>query len=67
MGQTEYLRIHVRANSNSQSDQQVKYLVRDEVVKYLSPLVISCANKQQAIAVVKQNESAINAEWQSAR
>ena len=60
MGQTEYLRIHVRANSNSASDQQVKYLVRDEVVKYLSPLVVGCANKQQAIGVVKQNESAIN-------
>ena len=60
MGQTEYLRIHVRANSNSQSDQQVKYLVRDEVVKYLSPLVVSCVSKQQAIAVVKHNESAIN-------
>ncbi|MBR2904165.1 MAG: stage II sporulation protein R, partial [Clostridia bacterium] len=32
--QTQYLRIHIRANSNSQRDQSVKYKVRDEVVEY---------------------------------
>lgn len=58
---TEYLRIHIRANSNSESDQSVKYLVRDEVVNFLSPLVENCTSKQQAIYVVKQNESAVNA------
>lgn len=60
MGQTEYLRIHIRANSNAQADQQVKYFVRDEVVKYLSPLVENCVSKQDAIVVVKKHESAVN-------
>lgn len=34
---TEYLRIHIRANSNSGEDQAVKYMVRDEVVKVSHP------------------------------
>ena len=29
---TEYLRIHIRANSNDGEDQAVKYMVRDAVV-----------------------------------
>ena len=36
---SSYLRIHVRANSNSEEDQTVKYLVRDALVEYLTPLV----------------------------
>ena len=32
-----YLRIHIRANSNLAVDQNVKYLVKDEVVKFLTP------------------------------
>ena len=42
----EYLRIHVRANSDSEEDQAVKYAVRDEIVNLLAPLVISCENKK---------------------
>ena len=34
-----YLRLHVRANSDSEEDQAVKYLVRDALVEYLTPLV----------------------------
>ena len=33
--ETDYLRIHVRANSNSEVDQAVKYKVKDEVVKFI--------------------------------
>ena len=33
--ETDYLRIHVRANSNEQIDQNVKYIVKDEVVKFI--------------------------------
>lgn len=45
---TEYLRIHVRAQSNSQSDQQVKYLVKDAIVEYLTPYLAECNTKQKA-------------------
>lgn len=39
---TQYLRMHVRANSNQQIDQSVKLVVRDAVVKYLTPFIAEC-------------------------
>lgn len=50
--QTEYLRIHVRANSNEQTDQSVKYIVKDEVVKFITPYAAQCVDKQTAIKVI---------------
>ena len=50
--QTEYLRIHVRANSNEQIDQDVKYKVKDEVVKFITPYAAQCVDKQTAIEVI---------------
>ena len=35
----EYLRIHIRADSNENAAQAVKYKVRDRVVSYLTPLI----------------------------
>lgn len=37
-----YLRMHIRANSNYAIDQNVKYLVKDEVLKFLTPIVANC-------------------------
>ena len=34
--QQDFLRIHVRADSNEQTDQQIKFAVKDEVEKLLS-------------------------------
>ncbi len=51
----DYLRIHIRADSNDGEDQAVKYLVRDRVVAYLTPLVANCQTKEEAIAGVEQN------------
>ncbi len=51
--QTDYLRIHVRANSNSAEDQQVKYEVKDEVVKFITPYVSECVTKEAAIEVMR--------------
>ncbi len=45
---TEYLRVHIRANSNLQIDQNVKYLVKDAVIDYLTPKIAFCKTKQQA-------------------
>ena len=46
--QTEgYLRIHIRANSNFEEDQRVKYLVRDGLVEYLTPVVALCKDKAE--------------------
>ena len=45
---TEYLRIHIRANSNAQIDQQVKYKVKEDLVQYLTPILVDCKTKQKA-------------------
>lgn len=51
--QTDYLRIHVRANSNSAEDQKVKYEVKDEVVKFLTPYIKECTTKEAVIEVME--------------
>ena len=48
----DYLRIHVRANSNEQIDQSVKYIVKDEVVKFITPYAAKCTDKQTAMEVI---------------
>jgi len=50
-----YLRIHIRANSNSAEDQTVKYKVRDEVVEFLTPIVAECGSKEEAVKKIGEN------------
>ena len=38
--QTEYLRIHVRANSNELVDQNIKYELKDKIIEYLKKMVL---------------------------
>ncbi len=47
--QTAYLRVHIRANSNSEEDQAVKYKVRDKIVEFLTPTVAECGTKSEAM------------------
>lgn len=61
MPKNEYLRIHIRANSNEQSDQNIKYEIRDLVVEYLTPIVKNCVSKSQAIQVLNKNKSTVKA------
>ncbi|MBE5748229.1 MAG: stage II sporulation protein R [Clostridiales bacterium] len=49
------LRIHIRANSNQQVDQNVKYMVKDAVVEYLSPLLADATDKNKAKQIVTAN------------
>lgn len=51
----EYLRIHIRANSNNQVDQAVKYKVKDAVVDAMIPLIKDCTNKKQSIQTISNN------------
>ncbi len=51
----DYFRIHIRADSNDEEDQAVKYLVRDRVVEYLAPLISSCSDKTSAMLAVKEH------------
>lgn len=59
--QSEYLRIHIRADSNEAAAQAVKYRVRDEVVEYLTPLVATYESKTAAVDGVKAHLSEIAA------
>ncbi len=49
----EYLRIHIRADSNASAAQAVKYHVRDKIVEYLTPLVAEYQTKTAAIQGVE--------------
>ena len=42
------IRIHIRANSDSDVDQAVKYIVRDAVVEYLSPSMSTAGSRSEA-------------------
>ncbi|MBQ9118066.1 MAG: stage II sporulation protein R [Clostridia bacterium] len=44
----EFLRIHIRANSNLEIDQSVKYEVRDNVVEFLTPVVAESVDREDA-------------------
>ena len=52
---TEYLRIHIRANSNSYIDQNIKYKIKDNIVEYLTPLISSCNTKKEFECVISKN------------
>ena len=53
------LRIHIRANSNEQVDQNVKYMVKDAVVEYLTPLLTKATDKSKAKQIVVANSKQI--------
>ena len=57
---TQYLRIHIRANSNSREDQDVKYAVKDAVVEYLTPQLEEADSMSQALDIVQKNLPALN-------
>lgn len=51
----DYLRIHIRADSNDDIDQTIKYRVKDEVVEYLTPLLEGVSDKREAMKIVSDN------------
>ena len=49
----EYLRIHIRANSNEDIDQQVKYVIKNSIVEFLTPYLSTVHNKEYAVNILK--------------
>ncbi len=49
----DYLRIHIRANSNTDADQNVKYQIKDELVGFLTPYLSDVPSKDEAIDIVE--------------
>ena len=52
----ECLRIHIRANSNSEEDQQVKLAVRDKITAFLTDALEGCKTKSDALNIISNNE-----------
>ncbi len=56
--QNDVVRIHIRANSDSEYDQTVKLAVRDEINEYLAPILTACKTKEQAeLAILNELEN----------
>ncbi|MDD3947066.1 MAG: stage II sporulation protein R [Clostridia bacterium] len=49
---SKYVRIHIRANSDSEYDQQVKLEVRDSVIACLAPLLEDCKDATDAKTII---------------
>ena len=49
-------RLHVIANSNSEEDQNLKYLVRDELIKYMNSICENITSKEEAIKIANDNK-----------
>lgn len=54
-----YLRVHIRANSNSEEDQLVKYKVKEAVVDFLTPKIAAGSTFNDAYKILEQNLSNI--------
>lgn len=57
---TEYLRIHIRANSNSQIDQNIKYEIKDQIVIALTPYVASCNSFEEVEEMLCEKLDLVN-------
>ena len=53
----DYLRIHIRANSNSDVDQEVKYAIKDEYIAYLTPKLANCLSKQDVVEMILKEKN----------
>jgi len=53
--ETKYLRIHIRANSNSIQDQQIKHEIKDSVCDFLTPLFLDCDEIEKAEKILAAN------------
>lgn len=54
-------RLHVIANSNSDEDQNLKYIVRDKVIEYMSSISQNASSKEEVIKIAKANLDKIQA------
>lgn len=48
-------RLHVIANSNSDEDQNLKYIVRDKVIDYINEISADATSKEEVIQIAQNN------------
>jgi len=51
----DFLRLHIRANSNSTEDQDIKYEIRQEIVNELTPIFTQLTSKRAAMETLNAN------------
>ena len=58
----QYIRIHIRANSDNAIDQETKLEVRDAIIAYLAPYANSAKDKSHMMRLINDNIQAIKVE-----
>lgn len=53
--QNSVFRLHVIANSDSEEDQNLKYIVRDKVLEYINSISYNASSKKDVIDLAKSN------------
>lgn len=59
IGEADYLRLHIRANSNSDNDQKVKYLVKTEVLNYINSSAEHFTSKEKIEDYFNTNKTSL--------
>ncbi len=62
----DFLRIHVRANSNSEEDQYIKYEMKDLALKTLTPFFADASTKEEVVEVIENKASLVESEINNA-
>jgi stage II sporulation protein R len=57
----QLVRLHVVANSDSNTDQAEKLQLRDKVLALLTPLLADCQSQEEAVAVIESQREALEA------
>lgn len=50
-------RLHVIANSDTKEDQDLKYKVRDNLLKFMNNICKNCNTKEEAITIAKEHKN----------
>ena len=52
-------RLHVIANSDSEEDQNLKYIVRDSIIEYINEISNNASSKDEVILIAQEHLSEI--------
>ena len=63
--QKDVFRLHILANSDTETDQQLKLKVRDGILEYTKEIFGNCENREQAIRTAEKNLDKIKEKCQT--
>ena len=56
---SDFLRIHIRANSNSEVDQSIKFAIKDEFIEFLTPKLACCGSKADVMNMIQREKQSL--------